>query len=47
MKDALSQGIGYLPENRINWGLVGIRPLYENATLTFFTKFFSSWFHQS
>lgn len=37
--DALDQGIGYLPEDRINWGLVGIRPLYENATLTFFTKF--------
>ncbi|MCZ7671755.1 MAG: ATP-binding cassette domain-containing protein [Chloroflexi bacterium] len=37
----LSQGIGYLPEDRINWGLVGIRPLYENATLTFFKKFLS------
>jgi len=41
VKDALSQGIGYLPEDRINWGLVGIRPLYENATLTFFKKFLS------
>jgi ribose transport system ATP-binding protein len=41
VRDGLSQGIGYLPEDRINWGLVGIRPLFENATLTFFTKAFS------
>lgn len=41
VEDALAQGIGYLPEDRINWGLVGIRPLYENATLTFFKKFLS------
>ncbi len=39
--DALTQGIGYLPEDRINWGLIGIRPLYENATLTFLKKFVS------
>jgi ABC-type sugar transport system ATPase subunit len=41
VRDGLSQGIGYLPEDRINWGLVGIRPLFENATLTFFAKAFS------
>lgn len=38
---ALAHGIGYLPEDRINWGLVGVRPLFENATLTFFEKFLS------
>ena len=36
--DALSNGVGYLTEDRIKWGLVGIRPLYENATLTFLKK---------
>ncbi|MGW8181124.1 MAG: sugar ABC transporter ATP-binding protein, partial [bacterium] len=38
VRDALSNGIGYLPEDRMNWGLVGVRPLFENATLTFFAK---------
>ncbi len=38
VEDALSMGIGYLTEDRIKWGLVGIRPLYENATLTFLKK---------
>ncbi|MFV2043529.1 MAG: sugar ABC transporter ATP-binding protein [Anaerolineales bacterium] len=41
VNDALSHRIGYLPEDRINWGLIGIRPLYENATLTFLKTFVS------
>ena len=36
--DALSNGVGYLTEDRIKWGLIGVRPLYENATLTFLKK---------
>lgn len=38
VEDALSCGIGYLTEDRATWGLVGVRPLYENATLTFLKK---------
>ena len=38
VEDALKLGIGYLTEDRIKWGLVGIRPLYENATLTFLKR---------
>ena len=38
VQDGLSNGIGYLTEDRIHWGLVGVRPLYENATLTFINK---------
>lgn len=36
--DALDLGIGYLTEDRIKWGLIGCRPLYENATLTFLKR---------
>jgi ABC-type sugar transport system ATPase subunit len=36
--EGLSQGVGYLTEDRIKWGLIGVRPLYENATLTFIQK---------
>jgi ribose transport system ATP-binding protein len=38
VEDALSNGIGYLTEDRIKWGLIGVRPLHENATLTFLKK---------
>lgn len=38
VEDALKYGIGYLTEDRIKWGLIGVRPLYENATLTFLKK---------
>jgi len=38
VEDALSCGVGYLTEDRVKWGLVGVRPLYENATLTFLKK---------
>lgn len=38
VKDALNLGLGYLTEDRIKWGLIGCRPLYENATLTFLKK---------
>lgn len=36
--NALTYGIGYLTEDRIKWGIIGARPLYENATLTFLKK---------
>jgi ribose transport system ATP-binding protein len=36
--DGLSKGVGYLTEDRIKWGLIGVRPLHENATLTFIQK---------
>ncbi len=36
--EGLSKGVGYLTEDRIKWGLIGIRPLHENSTLTFIKK---------
>ena len=38
VESALKYGVGYLTEDRIKWGLIGARPLYENATLTFLEK---------
>jgi ABC-type sugar transport system ATPase subunit len=38
VQDALSHSIGYLTEDRIKWGIVGVRPVFENATLTFINK---------
>ncbi len=38
VQDGLNQGIGYLTEDRIRWGLVGCRSLKENATITFINK---------
>ncbi len=38
VQEALTLGVGYLTEDRIKWGIVGIRPLYENATLAFLKK---------
>jgi ribose transport system ATP-binding protein len=38
VEDALSKGIGYLTEDRIKWGIIGARPLLENATITFLKK---------
>ncbi len=38
VRDALDLGVGYLTEDRIKWGLVGCRPLKDNATITFIKK---------
>jgi ribose transport system ATP-binding protein len=38
VRDALDLGVGYLTEDRIKWGLVGCRPLKDNATITFIRK---------
>jgi ribose transport system ATP-binding protein len=38
VSDALALGIGYLTEDRIKWGLVGVRSVQENVTLTFLKK---------
>ena len=37
-KDALNQGIAYLPQDRYRFGLVGIRPVRENMTYTVLEK---------
>lgn len=38
VQEALSVGVGYLTEDRIKWGIVGIRPVSENVTLAFLHK---------
>ena len=41
VEEAITNGIGYLPEDRIKWGMLTGRSIRENATITFLKKLLS------